>query len=177
MPYISPRGNVKAAAPPRRKSTAPLFKEAEGDYEQGLAHMASKELGEVIYGRDEDPEVEAIMEDLDHWTGWTAVEPHMHHQDGTRVYEDDEGSSLDPIEDIDEAMARVKMENVDESLKYGILVDSQEVPSDATWSGEKDSLSPALTADIEMEAMQEEPKTMSAAMHNQTPKDSVVVGQ
>lgn len=148
MPYVSPRGNVKTTAPPRRKSTAPMFKEAEGDYEQGLAHMASKELGEVIEGRDEDPEVEAVMEGLDHWSGWTSIQPHKHHLDGTRVFEDDEGGSFDPFEDVDEAMARLKMEDVDESMKNNVFVNEHEVDSETGSSDKKDPLRPDV--DVEM---------------------------
>jgi hypothetical protein len=70
MPYVSPHGVVTATAPPRKKTQpveSPETADDENDDGQQIQHVPSIDLGEVLEGRDADPEV---AEEMGHWGGF-----------------------------------------------------------------------------------------------------------
>lgn len=70
MPYVSPHGVVKATAPPRKKTQLSITRENVDDGNddgQQKQHVPSINLGEVLEGRDADPEV---AEEMGHWGGF-----------------------------------------------------------------------------------------------------------
>lgn len=70
MPYVSPHGVVKASAPPREKTQTIESAEKQDDIDEEVEkkeHIPSVDLGEVLEGRDGDPEV---AEEMGHWSGF-----------------------------------------------------------------------------------------------------------
>jgi hypothetical protein len=148
MPYVSPRGLVKAAAPPRRKSTAAMFKDAGPDHDQALENEAGRVFLDVS---DLDPEAAEMMEEMGHWTGWTSTVPHQHHLDGSRVFEDEDGdgSSVDPIDELGHAMERTEIAGPDASGKGLNISLSSQVERKIRTTSKNDSITLERTPEIE----------------------------
>lgn len=71
MPYVSPRGNVKAGSPAQIAESFQAYKQRRNAaYAAASSHTPSKELGEILYGRDADPEIVQLMNTLENWSPW-----------------------------------------------------------------------------------------------------------